>query len=229
MSEQRPSSESEIAELIRSVDVRAPDSLHDAVEQMIAERRPQRTRGEARERPYGRRPRLAAMGAIAAAVIALAVVVGTSGSSSTLSVPDASSLTLRAATAAAPAESGSNHTELAASVDGVAFPYWGAHFGWRATGTRTDSVDGRTVTTVFYENALGHRVGYAIVAGGAPSQIPGGVVERRDGTPYRLLTVDGHPVVAWMREGHLCVVSGHGVDGATLLRLASWAERVQSS
>lgn len=238
MSERRPSSESEIAELIRSVDVRAPESLHDAVETMIAERssrglrrraRPRATPRAPRERAYSLRPRLAALGAIAAAILALAIVVGTSGSSSTLSVHDASALTLRAATAAPPAESGSNHTELVASVDGIAFPYWGAHFGWHATGTRTDSVDGRTVTTVFYENALGHRVGYAIAAGSAPSQITGGVVARRDGTPFWLLTVDGHPVVAWKREGHLCVVSGRGVDGATLLRLASWTERPQSS
>jgi hypothetical protein len=52
----------------------------------------------------------------------------------------------------------------------------------------------------------------------------GGVVSMRDGTPYRLLTVNGRAVVSWLRQGHLCVVSGHGVDGATLLRLASWDE-----
>ncbi len=244
MSEQRPSSESEIVELIRSIDVRAPEALHDAVEQMIAERPPRRRlrraareaaageprasrerRRGARDRGYSVRPRLAALGAFAAAIVALAIVIGTSGSSSTLSVHDASALTLRAATSAPPAESSSNHTELAASVDGVTFPYWGAHFGWRQTGKRTDSVDGRTITTVFYENSLGHRVGYAIVAGAAPPQITGGVLARRDGTAYRLLTVDGRPVVAWMRAGHLCVISGHGVDGTTLLRLASWSER----
>ncbi len=255
MSEPHPTSESEIVELIRSIDVRAPDSLHDAVDTMIAERSSSRRRsrsaehaepaaggssrraareprGETRaarraagERPYSLRPRLAALGAIAAAVIALAVVVGTSGHSSTLSVHDAFAPTLRAATAGPPAESSSNRTELAASVDGVAFPYWGTHFGWRSTGTRTDTVDGRTITTVFYEGSRGRRVGYAIVAGSAPSQITGGVVERRDGTAYRLLTIKGAPVVAWMREGHLCIVSGHGVDGATLLRLASWDER----
>ncbi|HEV2973909.1 MAG TPA: hypothetical protein VGX69_02800 [Solirubrobacteraceae bacterium] len=219
MSEQRPTSESEIVELIRSSDVRAPESLHDAVEQMIAKRPAHR------EREYSLQPRLAALGAFAAAVVALAIVIGTSGSSPTLSVRDASALTLRAARTGPPAESSSNHTELAVSVDGVAFPYWGAHFGWRQTGARADTIDGRTVTTVFYENSLGHRVGYAIVAGSTPSQITGGVIAHRDGTAYRLLTVDGAPVVAWLRAGHLCVISGHGVDGATLLRLASWSER----
>ena len=47
----------------------------------------------------------------------------------------------------------------------------------------------------------------------------------RDGTPYRLLTVNGTHVVTWLRDGHLCVVSGRGVNGATLLRLASWDDR----
>lgn len=236
MSEHRPTSETDVAELIRSIDVRAPESLHEAVEQLIAERssRARAERGARRgtrelpERPgrsYSLRPRLAALGAIAAAVVALAIVVGTSGSSSTLSVHDAAALTLRPATSPAPAEKSSNHTELAASVDNVAFPYWGAHFGWRSTGKRTDTIDGRTVTTVYYANARGHRVGYAIVGGSAPTQLSGGVVSRRDGTPYRLLTINGAPVVAWMREGHLCVVSGRGVDGETLLRLASWDER----
>jgi hypothetical protein len=255
-----PASEREIVELIQSIDIRAPDSLHASLEEMIAERAPgawrrartkahrdeartrgrrrasasardttgpggSRGRGVTRERRYSLRPRIAALGAMAAAIVALAVVFGTSGSSPTLSVHDAAALTLRSATTAAPIESASNHSELSASVDGVAFPYWGAHFGWHATGTRTDSIDDRTVTTVFYENSRGKRVGYAIVAGTAPPQPTGGVVSRHDGTPYRLLTVDGVAVVTWMRDGHLCVVSGRHVGGATLLRLASWDER----
>lgn len=239
MNEPRPTSESEVVELIRSADVRAPESLHQAVEEMIAARssrggarrrrrggaRAQRqVPGAAREHAYNLRPRLAALGAFAAAVVALAIVIGTSGSSSTIGVHDASAPTLRAATAGPPAENAANRTKLAASVDGVAFPYWGAHFGWRSTGARRDSVDGRAVTTVFYEGARGRRVGYAIVAGSAPS-LSGGVVAHRDGTAYRMLTIGGAAAVAWMREGHLCIVSGRGVDGATLLRLASWDVR----
>jgi hypothetical protein len=158
-------------------------------------------------------------------LVALGIVVGLSGSSSTLSVRDASKTTVRAATGRPPAESSSDRRELAAAVDGVSFPYWGAHFGWRATGSRTDRVDGRTITTIFYGNRRGQRVGYAIVAGTSPAQTSGGVVSMRDGTPYRLLTVNGTAVVSWLRQGHLCVVSGRGVDGATLLRLASWDER----
>ncbi|HEX4482985.1 MAG TPA: hypothetical protein VH081_04305 [Solirubrobacteraceae bacterium] len=236
--------ESDVVELIRSIDVRAPESLHAKVDAMIAERssRSKRSRGSSRSTqparagrgragasagaPGGGRSRfgarLAAVGSIAAAIVALVIVVSLSGGSSTLSVHDASALTLRPATTAAPRESSTSSGELTASVDDVAFPYWSAHFGWRATGQRTDEVDGRTITTVFYENAHGRRVGYAIVAGSTPPQVTGGVVSRRDGTPYRLLTVKGVAVVAWTREGHLCVISGRGIEGATLLRLASW-------
>jgi hypothetical protein len=244
--------ESELIEQIRAIDVHAPDSLHDAVDAMIAERttrggwrragrgraqveRPatSRGRGAARALParaYGLRPRLTALGAIAAAVIAFAIVIGTSGSSPTLSVHDAAALTLNTATSGPPPESPSRHAELDASVDGVTFPYWSSHFGWRATGKRTDTIDGRQVTTVFYAGSGGRRIGYAIVGGSARTQLSGGVVSRRDGVPYRLLTVNGVPVVAWMREGHLCVVSGRGVAGATLMRLASWeGRRAQAS
>jgi hypothetical protein len=232
-----PPTESELVELVRSSDVRAPESLHRTVDALIAER----TRGPARARRAGRRnpskngrrgfelgPRIAAGGAFAAALIALAIVVGLSGGGSTLSLRDASALTLRSATDKPPSESASDHRELTAAVDGVTFPYWGGHLGWRATGTRSDQVDGREVTTVFYENKRGQRVGYAIAAGKAPPQ-SGGIVSVKDGTPYRLLTVGGVEVVSWLRDGRLCVVSGHDIKGTTLLRLASWDDRAIAS
>jgi hypothetical protein len=43
--------------------------------------------------------------------------------------------------------------------------------------------------------------------------------------PYRLLTENGVSVVVWQREGHLCVLSGNGVPGTALLRLASWSDQ----
>jgi hypothetical protein len=81
------------------------------------------------------------------------------------------------------------------------------------------------ITTVFYADGRGRRIGYAIVAGSPAPRISGGVVRWRNGTPYRLETQSGAPVVTWLRSGHLCVVSGRGVSSATLLRLASWNER----
>jgi hypothetical protein len=233
MTEPRPNTEAELIEQIRSIDVRAPESLHRRVDAMIAAKS---SRGRVRagadvgsddraSRSFGLAPRLAAVGAIGVVVVALALAVALSGGSSTLSVRDASAVTLRGATAAPPSESSSNRRELTASVDGVSFPYWGGHFGWRSTGARTDTVDGRAVRTVFYASRHGQRVGYAIVAGSAPAQMSGGVVSMRDGTPYRLLTVKGVAVVTWLREGRLCVVSGRGVSGDRLLALASWDDR----
>jgi hypothetical protein len=223
MTEPRATSESELIEQIRAIDVRAPESLHRQVESMIADSAPRRgaRTGERGARSFRLGPRLAAAGAFAAVVVALAIAIGFSGGSSKLSVRDASALTLRHATAAPPAESSSDHRRLTAAVDGVSFPYWGGHLGWRSTGSRTDDVDGRSVTTVFYANRRGQRVGYAIVAGRAPAQMSGGVVSMRDGTPYRLLTVKGTAVVTWLRSGRLCVISGRGVSGSTLLALAS--------
>ena len=127
-------------------------------------------------------------------------------------------------TAAAPRKTpGTAH--LAAAVDGVAFPYWEDRFGWRSTGTRRDHVNGRAVTTVFYADRRGRQIGYAIVAGTpAPTQ-DHGAIAWRNGTRFRVLQLDGATVVSWLRDGHLCVVAGRGVSGATLLALASWHDR----
>jgi hypothetical protein len=130
-------------------------------------------------------------------------------------------LTLRAATLPAPPESQTHHAQLAVAVDGVPFPYWSERFGWRSTGSRTDRVDGRSITTVFYGDSRGRRVGYAILAGTPVPRIDGGEVTWRGGVSYRLLSGSGAAVVTWLRDGHLCVVSGRGVSSATLLWLAS--------
>jgi hypothetical protein len=156
-------------------------------------------------------------------VLAVAITLATGGGGGpSLSLSQASALTLRPATAPAPAER--NHTELAASVDGVSFPYWEERFGWRSTGARSDLVGGREVTTIFYTNRRGQRIGYTIVAGKAPTRPRGGVTAWRGGTRFQVMNVHGAPVVTWLRSGRLCVVSGRGVDSATMLRLASWDE-----
>ena len=171
------------------------------------------------------------LGAVAATVIvvvALAVVLGGGGPSGP-SLRQAAAPTLRAATLPAPPESSANHAQLATAVDGVSFPYWEDRFGWRSTGTRSDRIDGRTVTTVFYSDAAGRRIGYAILAGTPAPRIDGGVIAWRGDVPYRLLTANGVAVVTWLRDGRLCVVSGRGVSSATLLKLASWSDRDASA
>jgi hypothetical protein len=210
-----------IAELLRSFDAPAPESLHRRIESLVASHQSQRSprRSVRRFSPLG----LAGAGAVAVAVVAVAIVVGLGGGGSapTVSFSQAAASTLRAATLPAPPESQAHHAQLAVAVDGVPFPYWSERFGWRSTGSRTDRVDGRSITTVFYGDSSGRRVGYAILAGTPAPRVGGGVIAWRGGVSYRLLTENGVSVVTWLRDGHLCVVSGHGVSSATLLRLAS--------
>ncbi len=125
---------------------------------------------------------------------------------------------------AAPVENNAHPGQLAAAVDGVAFPYLEERFGWRSTGARTDRLGGRTVTTVFYADRDGGRIGYAIVSGTPAPAASGGTISHRDGVSYRLLQMHGAPVVTWQRDGRLCVLSGKGVSDTTLLALAAWSD-----
>lgn len=214
-----------IAELVRSFDAPAPQSLHRRIDSLVADHRDSR---HAR-RYLGQRlsfPVLTGVGAIAvvaAIVLAIAFGGGSGSSAAALTVGQTVAPTLSAATLPAPRESLTHHAQLNAAVDGVPFPYWGERFGWHSTGARADRIAGRTVTTVFYANSGGQRVGYAIFAGASMPKT-GGVVTWRGGVSYRLFDEHGVAVVTWLREGQLCVVSGRGVSGATLLRLASWSE-----
>jgi hypothetical protein len=230
MTDPTPRKEAELVEFVRSIDERAPESLHRQVQQLVADRagdaaRPRRGR-RARTRRHERRPmalRLAALGALAAVAIAALVIALSAGESQTLTLRQASALTVSQATDAAPRESPSAHGKLTADVEGVAFPYWEDSFGWRSTGMRTDRIAGRTVTTVYYSDR-GRRIGYAIVGGPGAPRVHASTVVWRGGRPYTVTSVDGRPVITWLRDGHLCVVSGSGVDSATLLALASWQD-----
>lgn len=235
MTEPSPRKEAELVELVRAIDVRAPESLHQHVQSLVAERsagaarRGLSLRGRHRERSPGKAeralgPRLAAIGALAAAAIA-ALVIGLlgGGGSPTLTLQQATALTASGPTAAGPAESPHRDGKLLADVEGIAFPYWEDRFGWRSSGMRTDHLAGRTIRTVYYADR-GRRIGYAIVAGANSTPVRGGTVAWRGGRPYTVSSVGGRPVVTWLRGGRLCVVSGRGVDSATLLALASWTD-----
>jgi hypothetical protein len=235
MSEQRQKPEADLIERLRTIDVRAPEELHRRVQTLVAEH----TSGSrvrdgvgagARGRPA--RPRGLLFGSAAtaiAAVTAILVIALTGGGSAKLSVRQVSARTLLAATAAAPSESLRERGVLTENVDGVAFPYWKGRFGWRASGARSDTIDGRAVRTVFYADAHGQRIGYAIVSGTPAPDASGGVVVWRHGAPFRLLSEHGVTSVVWLRSGHLCVVAGRGVSSSTLLALASWRERANAT
>jgi len=224
MPEPSPRTESELIELIRASDVRAPEELHRKVESLIAEHS-----GKRRPTRFGAgRSRLAVglAGAVAiAAVLAIALAVGLSGGGKgALTVREASVVTLGPATMPAPAQSVRDEAELRMRVDDVGFPYWEDNFGWRSTGARIARVDGRAVTTVFYEDAAGRQIGYAIFAGTPAPKLQGGTEATRDGVPYRVISANGTEIISWLRKGHLCVVAGRGVSSATLLKLASWTD-----
>lgn len=222
---QRPANESELIELIHAIDEPAPERLHRRTEALIA----RHAQGGGDKRAT--RLRLGAVGALTSVAVLVAVLVlsaSPSGSGS-FNLQSATTLTLRPATSPAPHESKVRRAQLTAAVEGISFPYWGERFGWRSSGARSDRVDGRTVTTVFYSNASGQRIGYAIVGGTPPPTLPAVGIQWRAHTPYRLSSEDGSRVVTWVRDGHLCIVAGRGVTGSTLLRLASWDERAPSA
>lgn len=201
-------------QLIGSVQVSAPASLHRQISTLVA--------SPERARPL--RTRLATLGALGAAAVAAIVLVLTNlGGNAAPTVKQIQAFTLSSPTTSAVVESATHHDELNVFVQGLAFPYWRERFGWQATGARTDDIAGRSLTTVFYEDSGGQRIGYAILAGNAP-HTDGGSVFWRGGVPYRLMVNGAIASVSWQRSGHLCVVSGDGVSAAILLRLASWGD-----
>jgi anti-sigma factor RsiW len=80
---------------------------------------------------------------------------------------------------------------------------------WRAVGVRSDTVDGRTTRTVFYERD-GKRIAYTIVAGPPLNQ-----------KAQHLRTRDGRAAFEWVRDHHTCVISGP-VDPALLVKVRDW-------
>lgn len=229
MTEQSKITESDIATLAATV--RAPESLHQCVQEMVAETQSRPAKRRVGWAMPARRLAVAAGGVALAATLAVVLAVTLTGGrgSPALTPQAAARLALAPATSPAPNESPSNRSELTASVGGLAFPYWEERFGWRGSGARSDTLGGRVVTTVFYSNPAGRRIGYAIVAGPAPAS-GGGTVVRRWGVIYRLSSHSGANVIVWRRGGHLCVIAGRGVSPGTLLRLASWdSERARAA
>ncbi len=244
MTERQPKlTETEIAALAATVN--APESLHRRVEEMVADAERRASTGRRRSWPLSAigslrpvptgsmrpisigsmRParRIAVAATAACALAAAALLAGLSGGgSSALTVRQAAAFTLSNATMPAPRESAIERSQLRIAVEGVAFPYWRARYGWRSAGARIDRVGGRSVTTVFYSDSANRSIGYAIASGQAPP-IQGGTVKWLAGVPYHVMRQDGATVVAWPRAGHLCVVAGRNMDAATLLRLAGWS------
>jgi anti-sigma factor RsiW len=158
------------------------------------------------------RPLAALAGVGAAAAIAL-VLLTAGGAPTVQTVLDS------AGSSPAAALSPSGGPLLSVAVEDVRFPNYEQKFGWRAVGSREDEIDGREVTTVFYERG-GERVSYSIVAGDALAEPDGEDVEA-EGT--RLRRVGAGNAVTWQRLGHTCVMDGTpGVSLASVAELAGW-------
>lgn len=198
---------------LRGIDVGAPASLRTRVESEYARR------DGRRRRPSILRPVALAGGAVAAAAVAGALIL--SGGAGEPTIDEADELATRSASAPAPEARAAEPALLAAAVEGVAFPNWGPALGWRPSGSRTDELDGREAETVFYERT-GNRVGYTIVSGDALEWPSEASVVTREGIELRSYRDGDRVVVTWLRRGHVCVLSGRGVERNTLLDLAAW-------
>ena len=188
---------------------------------------PAALRARLQARPRQRAPRtrsrpIAIAGGIAAvAAAALVLLLTLPGGAGGPGLAQAAALTTKPATGPAPAVSTATPKLLDETVGEIPFPSWLEEFGWRATGVRTDVIDGRDATTVFYEKN-GRRIGYTIVAGDALDVPEGATPAQREGVELAGLTLDGRQVVTWKRGGLTCILSGDIVDRSTLLKLAAW-------
>src|SRR4051812_275207 len=143
--------------------------------------------------------RIAIGGAIGAvAALAIVVVLALPGSGGP-SVADAAALAVRPPTQSAPAAVPGTPALLRERVDGVPFPNYAKKFGWRPVGVRTDELDGRSATTVFYEKD-GRRVAYTIVSGDGIDLPSDTVKTTRGGVAYHTFRAGGHRAVTWERD-----------------------------
>jgi hypothetical protein len=163
-----------------------------------------------------------ALAAVAVVAVVLALTGGSSGPTAAPTLLQASSSALGPSTQPAPAKSRRNPNLLAASAAGIAFPYWGDRFGWQAAGARTDTVAGRTVTTVFYTHRGAGRVWYSIVSGAALPVPAGSATIERRGVSFHVVRSANPTVVTWREAGHTCILTARAVDAGTLVRLAAW-------
>lgn len=223
--DRKPSGEPELVEFVRSIDVQAPARLHAEVQRLVG--RAARERPRRFSLPAFLRPRPALLGAgvslaaVLAAMLALALAPTGSGRST---LERAAALALEPPTGPAPRESRWRQRELTVREGAIAFPYWGDSVGWRATGVRRDTLEGRAATTVYYAaRGAGEGAGelaYTIVADTPTRPSAGGRTVWLDGTRYTLRTIDQRHVVAWNRGGELCVVSSAHAPPRELLALA---------
>lgn len=201
--ERASADEHRLGELLRAVESPAPGPLRARIADLNA---------GAVSRRRVRMPALAFGGAFASAAIAAVVVVLAVGGTSAPTALRTAELALAQPRANAP-------QRLIATGTNIVFPDWHAR-GWPSSGVRRDRLGGRVVTTEFFRSYASGTVGYAIVSGAPLRFGEGGVTVVRSHGDYRLMRSGGARVVAWVQEGHTCVLASRTASAATLLRLA---------
>ncbi len=177
----------------------------------------------AARRSTRRRPPLALLAPVGVGLAAFlaAMVLVLSGGSGPPTVSAVSLIALRGPQLGAPATQPGNPDLLTTKADGIVFPEW-RKLDWPASGARTDTLEDRTLTTVFYRGRRGSQVGYTIVSGGA-LDVPDGKRRMVGGVRYTVIEDGGRRIVTWERDGKTCVLSGpDGVPAERMLALAAW-------
>jgi hypothetical protein len=205
--------------MLRTLEEPAPASLRARVDELTG------ATAAPRRAPRWRRA-FVLPGATAIAAAVAAVVVLVSGGGATPTVPVAARLALASATLPAPPVDPHQAHNLTLTAAGIPFPAWGPQRGWTANGARTDTVDGRRITTVFYVGRTGKRIGYAITDGAPLSGVHGDTVTRY-GVRFTLQQSGPAHLISWVRSGHTCVIAGRSVTFPALLALATADERLE--
>jgi hypothetical protein len=204
--------------MLRALDEPAPATLRARLDELSGTTAPRRA-------PRWRRA-FVLPGATAIAAAVAAVVILVSGGGGAPTVPVAARLALASATLPAPPVNPNSSQNLTLTAAGIPFPAWGAQRGWTASGARTDKVDGRTITTVFYLSRHGGRIGYTITDGAPLSGVHGTSVSRY-GVRFTLQRSGPARLISWVRSGHTCVIAGRSVSYRALLSLATADERAE--
>lgn len=218
MSEQPPdraeidAAQRRIAALLRTVEQPAPPALHARIEALTSAQRAPRA---------ARRMPAFALAGIAAAVAVIALVV-VRGSVTPPTAFAAAGVALRSPTGPAP-------SSLVAAGTTIAFPQWSSR-GWPSTGTRSDTLGGRTVTVEFYRSWSAGTLGYAIVSGAPLRWGAGGHAVTRGGSSYWVMrSRAGAQIIAWVQDDHTCVLASRRASSTALLALAVAQDRPLSS
>jgi hypothetical protein len=195
---------------------RAPDRLYRRIEELQAGAAGLDLRiGRPRLRPVA-----VAAGVAVVMVIALVVALAVGGPGGSR-VVQAAELSLLPSTEPPPTTNKQRPALLERSFAGVTFPAWSEEFRWRPDGARTDELDGRPTTTVYYTHTH-HRIGYTVISGRPIDPPEDAETLNARGLELHRFRLGFQDVVTFERNGRTCVLSGDVHNPDTLVKLASW-------